>query len=70
MTPTDRGNGSEAIAVTPDRRQVPVANVNSGAPESSITTSGSAPTARSSTGVGRFGTGAAEPDFGGSLMLG
>jgi len=63
------GNGAEAIALTGDGRRLLVANFNKGGPEGSVTTFLVARNGRLSRRQGPFGTGGAEPDFGGMVIL-
>jgi 6-phosphogluconolactonase (cycloisomerase 2 family) len=63
------GNGAEAIALTGDGRRLLVANFNKGEPEGSITTFLVARDGRLNRRQGPFGTGGAEPDFGGLVIL-
>jgi DNA-binding beta-propeller fold protein YncE len=62
-------NGAEAIALTRDGRRLLVANFNKGEPEGSVTSFFVNRTGELSNPQGPFGTGGAEPDFGGLIIL-
>lgn len=64
-----RGNGAEAIALTRDGRWLLVANSNKGEPEGSLSTFHVERNGRLGRRQGPFGTGGAEPDFGGLVVL-
>ena len=63
------GNGAEAIGLTRDGRRLLVANFNKGEPEGSVTTFVVGRTGELSNRQGPFGTGGAEPDFGGLIIV-
>jgi 6-phosphogluconolactonase (cycloisomerase 2 family) len=62
-------NGAEAIALTHDGRRLLVANFNKGESEGSVTTFLVRPSGELGRRRGPFGTGGAEPDFGGLIVL-
>jgi hypothetical protein len=63
------GNGAEAIGLTRDGRRLLVANFNKGEPEGSVTTFVVGRMGELSNRQGPFGTGGAEPDFGGLIIV-
>jgi len=63
------GNGAEAIALTPDGRRLLVANFNKEQPEGSVTTFRVKHSGELDRRRGPFGTGGAEPDFGGLIVF-